>query len=152
MAAPSPTTPPTAHTGKLLLEVVAPDAQLVSEYVDQVTAPGTEGDFGVLPGHCHYLTTLRIGELHYRVGDTVRYLSVLWGFAEVTPRKVTVLAEVAEKAEEIDVEQARAAVAKAEDELERGGLPSDVEAARVSLEKARLRHKVAARSRQRGQA
>ena len=153
MAAPSsPAQPGVAPAGKILLEVVVPDALLLSEYVDQVSAPGTEGDFGVLPGHCHFLTTLRIGELHYRIGDTVHYLSVLWGFADVTPRKVTILAEIAEKAEDIDVEQAQAAVAQAEAALERGGLPSEVEAARVSLEKARLRQKVAERIRQHGHA
>ncbi len=159
MAAPSPATPAgstarpgTAPSGKILLEVVAPDTLLLSEYVDQISAPGTEGDFGVLPGHCHFLTTLRIGELRYRIGETVHYLSVLWGFADVTPHKVTILAEIAEKAEDIDVEQAQAAVARAEEALERGGLPSEVEATRVSLEKARLRHKVAERIRQRGHA
>lgn len=139
-----------AQPGKLLLEVVTPDKLLLSEHVDQVSAPGTDGDFGVLPGHCYFLTTLRIGELHYRRGETERYMSVLWGFADVTPHKVTVLAEVAEKAEDIDVERAQAAVAQAERQLERGGLPSDVEEAKVSLEKARLRRKVAERLRKQG--
>ena len=134
-----------AQTGKILLEVVSPEKLLFSEYVDQVSAPGSEGDFGVLPGHCHFLTTLRIGELQYWIGENTQFMSVLWGFAEVTPTKVTILAEIAEKAEDIDVEQARAAVAKAEENLERGGIPSEVEEAKVSLEKARLRQKVAER-------
>lgn len=142
----------TVPSGKLLLEVVTPDKLLVSEYVDQVSAPGAEGDFGVLPGHCHFLTTLRIGELYYRIGEAEHYMSVLWGFVDVTPRKVTVLAEIAEKAEDIDVDRAHAAVAKAEERLERGGLPSEVEEARVSLEKARLRQKVAERRKQQGHA
>ena len=142
----------TVPAGKLLLEVVTPDKLLVSEYVDQISAPGTEGDFGVLPGHCHFLTTLRIGELHYRIGDAEHYMSVLWGFADVTPRKVTILAEIAEQAEDIDVERAQAAVTRAEERLERGGLPSEVEEARVSLEKARLRQKVAERLRKQGHA
>jgi len=72
-------------------------------------------------------------------------MSVLWGFAEVTPTKVTILAEIAEKAEDIDVERARASVAKAEENLERGGIPSEVEEAKISLEKAQLRQKVAER-------
>ncbi len=134
-----------AQTGKILLEVVSPEKLLFSEYVDQVSAPGSEGDFGVLPGHCHFLTTLRIGELQYWIGENTQFMSVLWGFAEVTPTKVTILAEIAEKAEDIDVERARAAVAKAEEHLERGGIPSEVEEAKVSLEKARLRQKVAER-------
>ena len=145
----------TGHTvpsGKLLLEVVTPDKLLVSEYVDQISAPGTEGDFGVLPGHCHFLTTLRIGELHYRIGEAEHYMLVLWGFADVTPHKVTILAEVAEQVEDIDVERAQAAVAQAEEHLERGGLPSEVEEARVHLEKARLRQKVAERLRKQGHA
>lgn len=135
---------------KILLEVVTPDHLLLSKEVDYVSAPGSEGDFGVLPGHCHFLTTLRIGELQFRVGEKIEYMSVLWGFVEVTPTKVTVLAEIAEKAEDIDVDRAEEAVRKAEERLERGGLPSEVEEARVSLEKARLRKKIAARHRQQG--
>jgi F-type H+-transporting ATPase subunit epsilon len=133
----------------LLLEVVTPEHLLLSQEVEEVIAPGAEGDFGVLPGHGHFLSSLRIGELRYRVGETISYMSVLWGFAEVTPRKVTILAEIAEKAEEIDVERAEAAVRAAEQKLEQGGLlPSEVEQTRVSLEKARLRKKIAERARQ----
>ena len=134
---------------KLFLEVVTPDHLLVSQEVDYVSAPGTEGDFGVLPGHCHFLTTLRLGELEYRVGEEKSYMSILWGFADVTPQKVTILAEIAEKAEDIDVQRAEAAVAKAQERLERGGLPSDLEEAKVSLEKARLRKKIAEKHRTR---
>ncbi len=140
----------TQTSGKIQLEVVTPDHRLLSKHVDFVLAPGSEGDFGVLPGHCHFLTTLRIGELEYRIGDQTEFMSVLWGFAEVTPTKVTILAEIAEKAEDIDVERAEAAVRRAEERVERGGLPSEVEEARVSLEKARLRTKIANRLRQKG--
>jgi len=135
--------------GKLLLEVVTPDKLLLSKQVDEVIAPGAEGEFGVLPGHCHFLSTLRIGELRYRVGDATEYMSVLWGFAEVTPTKVTLLAEVAEKAEDIDVERAAAAVEKAQKRLEVGGLPSELKEAQISLEKARLRQKIAERAQRR---
>jgi F-type H+-transporting ATPase subunit epsilon len=134
--------------GKILLEVVTPDRLLLSQQVDEVIAPGSEGEFGVLPGHAYFLTTLKIGELRYRTGEQTQYMTVLWGFAEVTPKKVTILAEIAEKAEDIDVERAQAAVEKAERALEAGGLlPSDVEAMRISLEKARLRKKIAERAR-----
>ncbi len=133
--------------GKILLEVVTPERLLISQEVDEVSAPGIEGDFGVLPGHCHFMSTLRIGELRYRVGEADSFMSVLWGFAQVTPSKVTILAEVAEKAEDIDVERAAAAVAEAERRVEVGGLPSEVEAAKISLEKARLRKKIADRAR-----
>ena len=135
---------------KLLLEVVTPEKLLLSQQVDMVIAPGAEGEFGVLPGHCHFLSTLRIGELRYQTDDIWHYMSVLWGFAEVTPTKVTILAEVAEKAEDIDVERAQAAVEKAEQRLQVGGLPSEVKEAEISLEKARLRKKIAEHARRTG--
>jgi F-type H+-transporting ATPase subunit epsilon len=137
---------------KLLLEVVTPEKLLLSQPVDMVIAPGTEGEFGVLPGHCHFLSTLRIGELRYQMEDVWHYMSVLWGFAEVTPTKVTVMAEIAEKAEDIDVERAQAAVEKAEQRLQVGGLPSELKEAEISLEKARLRKKIAERARRTGHA
>lgn len=133
--------------GRLLLEVVTPEKLLLSQQVDEVIAPGTEGEFGVLPGHAHFLSTLSIGELRYRVGEVTSHMSVLWGFAQVTPTKVTILAEIAEKAEDIDVERAEAAVAKAQRRLEVGGLPSELKEAQISLEKARLRRRIAERAR-----
>jgi len=138
--------------GKILLEVVTPEKQLLSQEVDEVIAPGAEGEFGVLPGHCHFLSTLRIGELWYRTGSQTHHMAVLWGFAEVTPTKVTVMAEIAEKAEDIDVERASAKVAEAERRLQAGGLPSEVKDAQISLEKARLRKKIAERTRKTGHA
>lgn len=138
--------------GKILLEVVTPEKQLLSQQVDEVIAPGSEGEFGVLPGHCHFLSTLRIGELRYRVNGHTHSMAVLWGFAEVTPTKVTVMAEIAEKAEDIDVDRATAKVAEAERRLQVGGLPSEVKEAEISLEKARLRKKIAERSRKTGHA
>ena len=136
----------TPMTGKLLLEVATPDSLLLSRDVDEVIAPGSEGDFGVLPGHTHFLSTLRIGELSYRVGDQTSYMSVLWGFAEVTPTKVTILAEIAEKAEDIDVDRAQASVERAEQRLQVGGLPSELKEAQISLEKALLRRRIAERA------
>ena len=133
--------------GKILLEVVTPEKLLLSQEVDEVIAPGSEGEFGVLPGHCHFLSTLRIGELWYRIGTQTQHMAVLWGFAEVTPTKVTIMAEIAEKAEDIDVERATAKVAEAERRLQAGGLPSEVKEAQISLEKARLRKKIAERAR-----
>lgn len=129
------------------MEVVTPEKLLLSQQVDEVIAPGLEGDFGVLPGHCHFLSMLRIGELRYRVGEQINHMAVLWGYAEVTPTRVTVMAEIAEKAEDIDVERATAKVEEAERRLKQGGLPSDVKEAQISLEKARLRKKIAERAR-----
>jgi F-type H+-transporting ATPase subunit epsilon len=133
--------------GKLLLEVVTPEKLLLSQEVDEVIAPGSEGEFGVLPGHTHFLSTLKIGELRYRLGDQTHYMSVLWGYAEVTPKKVTILAEVAEKAEDIDIERAQAVVEIAEERLKTGTISAELKEAQISLEKARLRKKIAERAR-----
>ena len=133
--------------GQILLEVVTPEKLLLSQQVDEVIAPGSEGEFGVLPGHADFLSTLTIGELRYRIGEVTSHMSVLWGFAQVTPTKVTILAEIAEKAEDIDVERAEATVAKAQRRLEVGGLPSELKEAQISLEKARLRKKLGERAR-----
>jgi len=138
--------------GKFLLEVVTPEKQLLSQQVDEVIAPGSEGEFGVLPGHCHFLSTLRIGELRYRIGEQTNHMAILWGYAEVTPSKVTIMAEIAEKAEDIDIERAAAKVAEAEQRLKVGGLPSEVKEAEISLEKARLRKKIAERTHKTGHA
>ena len=132
---------------KPLLEVVTPEKLLLSQEVDEVIAPGVEGEFGVLPGHTYFISGLKIGELRYRLADKMEFMSVLWGYAEVTPTRVTILAEIAEKAEDIDVDRALAAVEKAQKRLEVGGLPSDLKEAQISLEKARLRKRIAERAR-----
>jgi len=134
---------------KILLEIVTPDKLLLSKEVDEVICPGADGDFGVLPGHCQFLSALRVGELQYRIGEERNYFSIMWGFADVTPTRVTVLAEVAEKAEDIDIEHAQAKVLEAEAKVAAGGSRDDMEAALTSLEKARLRKKVAERAKQR---
>ena len=133
------------NSKQFLLEIVTPEKLLFSQGVDFVLVPGSEGDFGVLPGHCLLLSNLRLGELQYTIGETTKSVSILSGFVEVTPTRVTVLADIAEKAEEIDIERALAALRRAEEHLERGGIPSEVEEAKVSLEKARLRKKIAER-------
>ncbi len=130
---------------KILLEIVTPDKLLLSKEVDEVICPGADGDFGVLPGHCQFLSSLRVGELQYRIGEEINYFSIMWGFVDVTPKRVTVLAEVAEKAEDIDVERAQAKVLEAEAKVAAGGSREVMEAALTSLEKARLRKKVAER-------
>jgi F-type H+-transporting ATPase subunit epsilon len=140
---------PSVNSKQFLLEIVTPEKLLFSQGVDFVVVPGSDGDFGVLPGHCLLLSSLRIGELQYTTGETTESVSILSGLAEVTPTRVTILADIAEKAEEIDIERAQAAVQRAEEHLERGGLPSEVEEAKVSLEKARLRKKIAERFQQR---
>jgi F-type H+-transporting ATPase subunit epsilon len=135
--------------GKILLDIVTPDKLLVSQEVDFIIAPGSEGEFGVLPGHCQFLSSLRVGELRYWIGEEAHYYSIMWGFADVTPKRVTILAEIAEKAEDIDVERAQAKVLEAEALVAAGGSREQMEAALTSLEKARLRKKVAARAKAR---
>jgi F-type H+-transporting ATPase subunit epsilon len=132
--------------GKILLEIVTPDKLLLSQEVDEIIAPGAEGEFGVLPGHCQFLSSLRVGELKYRVGDAVNHMTIMWGFVDVTPKRVTVLAEIAEKAEDIDIERAQAKVLEAEAKVAAGGSREEIEVALTSLEKARLRKKVAERA------
>ena len=99
------------------LEVVTPERLLVSEDVDEIIAPGYEGEFGVLPEHTQYLAILAIGILRYRKGSDIRKMAVGGGFAEVMPDRVVVMADVAEKAEEIDLDRARRAHARAEELL-----------------------------------
>ena len=99
------------------LEVVTPDKMVLSEEVDIVVATGTEGEFGVLHGHIPFLASLREGELRYRKGTATHYLAVTGGFAEVLPDKVTVLAEAAEIARDIDVDRAKKARERAEERL-----------------------------------
>lgn len=131
----------------ILLEIVTPDKLVLSEEVDEVTAPGSEGEFGVLPGHTPFLTTLKVGELTYRRGKEVHHMAISWGYAEVTPKKVTILAETAEVAAEIDIERAKAARERAEEKLKKLSKEDHdylVEAA--ALEKSLIRLQVAQRA------
>jgi F-type H+-transporting ATPase subunit epsilon len=103
---------------KLRLEVVSPEKQLLSIDVDEVVAPGVEGEFGVLPGHTAFLTALRLGELTYKVNGKEDYVAIEKGFFEVVNDKVTVLAEGAELGREIDLEEAIRRKLEAEKALE----------------------------------
>jgi F-type H+-transporting ATPase subunit epsilon len=135
---------------KLTLEVVTPDRALVTEQVDEVELPGADGYFGVLPGHTPLLASLKVGELWYRIGQETRYLSVAFGFVEVLPDHVTVLAQIAERAQDIDVARAEAAKKRAEDRIARSAQADiDFERARVALMKALIRLQVASRARTR---
>ena len=136
---------------KLTLEIVTPDRALVSVQVDEVVLPGSEGYFGVLPGHSPLLASLQVGELWYRIGQGKYYLAVAFGFAEVLPDHVTVLARIAEKAEDIDVARAEAAKKRAEERVVHPHPRPDMdfERARVALMKALTRLQVASRARTR---
>jgi len=124
------------------LVVVTPQKKLVDRQVAEVMLPGTEGYFGVLPGHAPFLTSLKVGEITYREGSETHRLSVAWGFAEVLPEKVSVLADIAERAEEIDLPRAERAKQRAEGRLREGGGDVDWERARAALERAVARIQV----------
>jgi len=138
-----------AQPATLTLEVVTPDRALVSQQVDEVQLPGSEGYFGVLPGHTQLLATLQVGELWYRVGQEKHYLAVAFGFAEVLPDRVTVLAQIAERPQDIDVPRAEKAKQRAEERLARPQADIDFERARVALMKSLIRLQVASRARTR---
>ncbi len=104
---------------KIRLELVTPERLVLSEDVDEVIVPGYEGEFGVLPEHTQYLSIVNIGVLRYRKGNEVHKVALSGGFAEVTPERVVVLADTAERAEEIDLERARRAKARAEEALKK---------------------------------
>src|SRR3954471_18114410 len=120
----------------LKLQIVSVDRSLVNETADEVEIPGYDGYFGVLPGHTPLLAVLSIGELWYRQGAAKRYLLIAYGFAEVQPDRVTILAQTAEKAEEIDLARAEAAKQRAEERLARPAIDMDAERARISLMKS----------------
>jgi len=121
------------------LEVVTPDKRVVSEVVDAVVLPGSEGSLGVLPGHTPLLTILGIGELAYSRGGAKGYVAVAWGFAEVLPDRVSVLAEVAERAEGIDRERAARARDRALKRLRARATDTDFARAQVALQKSLIR-------------
>ena len=138
---------------KLTLEIVTPDRALVTEQVDEVELPGSDGYFGVLPGHTPLLASLSVGELWYRIGQEKHFLSIAFGFAEVLPERVTVLAQIAERAQDIDIERAERAKQRAEERLQATKLSPqaemDFERARIAMMKSLIRLQVASRARTR---
>jgi F-type H+-transporting ATPase subunit epsilon len=133
-----------AEKGKMLLEIVAPSRQVVrSEHVDEVIAPGSEGEFGVLPGHTPFLATLKVGMLSYREGSEWHHLAVEWGYAEVGPERVIILAEGADRASEIDLSEAKIEKERVEKLLSEKLEQKDYEKARIDLMRAMIRIQVA---------
>jgi F-type H+-transporting ATPase subunit epsilon len=127
------------------LQIVTPDRLLVREQVDEVEIPGTEGYFGVLPGHTPMLASLAVGEMWYRKGQETTFLSLAYGFCEVLPERVTILAQLAERAEDIDVTRAEEAKKRAEARLLQAK-DVDYERARSALMKSLARLQVASRA------
>jgi F-type H+-transporting ATPase subunit epsilon len=131
----------------LTLELVTPTRLVASETVDEVVVPGSDGYFGVLPGHAPLLATLGIGELTYRIGREEHHVAVAGGFAEVRNDKVIILADTAEKPDEIDRARAERAKERAEQRLS-GRLPEEIDYVRAmaALARALTRLQVAGRT------
>jgi F-type H+-transporting ATPase subunit epsilon len=136
-----------ALPASLKLQIVSADRSLVNEQVDEVEIPGVDGYFGVLPGHTPLLAVLGMGDMWYRQGSEKHHLALANGFAEVQPDAVTILAQTAEKADEIDVARAEAAKKRAEERMAKPTVDMDFERARIALLKALIRLQVAARAR-----
>ena len=131
-----------AETNTMQLEVVTPERLVVNDTAEYIEIPGKTGYLGVLPGHAPLITELAVGEISYRNGNQTKRLAVAWGFAEVLQDKVTILAETAEKAEEIDAARAEAAKKRAEAELEKAGAEGNKDA-QAALQRANARLEVA---------
>jgi F-type H+-transporting ATPase subunit epsilon len=125
------------------LEIVTPEKKVVDTAAEEVQIPGKNGYLGVLPGHAPLITELAVGEITFREHSAEQRLAVAWGFAEVLPNKVTILAESAERPSEINVERARKAKERAEQRLTSGDTSVDVERALDALHRAEVRLEVA---------
>jgi F-type H+-transporting ATPase subunit epsilon len=131
----------------LHVELATPIRLVLAEDADEVVIPGSDGYFGVLPGHAPLLALLGVGEVMCRTGRIERYLAVSGGFAEVGPERVTILAETAERPEEIDTVRAHAARERAERQLAARGGDEEIDYAQaaLALERAQVRLRVATR-------
>ena len=127
------------------LEIVTPEKKVVETAATEVQIPGKNGYLGVLPGHAPLITELSVGEISYRSDSSEEHLAVAWGFAEVLPDKVTILAETAERPSDIDVERARKSKERAEQRLTSGDTNVDVERSLNALHKTETRLDVAAK-------
>jgi F-type H+-transporting ATPase subunit epsilon len=132
---------------KIELQVVTPERHILSEDVDSLEIPGKGGYLGILPGHAPLITELGVGILAYYKGGETRYLTAMYGFAEVLPDRVIVLAEISERAEEIDVARATAALQRAKaDTPQAGSTEADWDAANAAIERANARLQAATKA------
>jgi F-type H+-transporting ATPase subunit epsilon len=121
------------------LEIVTPEKLVVKDQAEEMQIPGKNGYLGILPGHAPLITELAVGQISYRNASETHYLCVAWGFAEVLPDKVTILAETAERGEEVDRERAQKAKNRAEKRLTSGDAEVDVPRAQDALARANAR-------------
>ena len=131
----------------LTLELVTPERSVALETVDEVEIPGIDGYLGVLPGHTPLLVALKVGELWYRKGEERTFVSVAFGFAEVLPDRVRVLAQVAESANDIDIDRAEAAANRAREKMASSVEDVDFEREQLALLKSTLRLEVSKKAR-----
>jgi len=125
------------------LEIVTPEKMVVKDVAEELQMPGKNGYLGILPGHAPLITELAVGEITYRNGLDVHHLSVAWGFAEVLPDKVTILAETCEKPDEIDIARAKEAKQRAEERLKSTNPEVNFDRAEDALHRAETRIEVA---------
>jgi F-type H+-transporting ATPase subunit epsilon len=125
------------------LEIVTPEKMVVKAVAEEAQIPGKQGYLGILPGHAPLITELAVGEISYRSEGATHYLAVAWGFAEVLPDKVTILAETAERPDEIDVKRAQESKQRAEELLQSGKTETDFTHAEDALQRAETRLQVA---------
>jgi F-type H+-transporting ATPase subunit epsilon len=127
-------------------EIVTPEKLVVRDVAEEMQIPGKNGYLGILPGHAPLITELAVGEISYRNQGYTHRLAVAWGFAEVLPSKVTVLAETAERADEINVRRAEEAKQRAEERLKSADPNTDFDRAEQALQRADARLQVAGNS------
>ena len=130
-------------TDTFQLEIVTPEKLVVKDQAEEMQIPGKNGYLGILPGHAPLITELAVGEISYRNHGYTHHLAVAWGFAEVLPDKVTILAETAERPEEIDAKRAREAKQRAEERLKSGSTETDYARAQDARQRAETRLQVA---------
>jgi F-type H+-transporting ATPase subunit epsilon len=127
------------------LEIVTPEKMVIRDVAEEMQIPGKNGYLGILPGHAPLITELAVGEISYRNDGSTHYLALAWGFAEVLPDQVTILAETAERPDEIDMTRAQEAKQRAEQELRDGKTEADFTHAEDALKRAETRLQVGER-------
>jgi F-type H+-transporting ATPase subunit epsilon len=125
------------------LEIVTPEKMVVRDVAEEMQIPGKNGYLGILPGHAPLITELAVGEITYRNKGETHHLAVAWGFAEVLPEKVTILAETSERPAEIDAKRAEDARQRAEERLKSSSPDVDYPRAQAALQRAETRLDVA---------
>ena len=134
----------------LQLEIVTPERQVFTDAVDMVVVPGVDGQLGILPHHTRLISALGTGELRIKQSGSEQVMLISGGFVEVRADKVVVMADLAERSDEIDLARATEARKQAEARLGEVHLPADIARVRAALQTALMRERIATRRRSRG--